>query len=685
MKPTVLQLTGLTLMSFGVVACEPSGSFDLDDGVAFEADADGAFRLTVDGVPTLASPGPLEVRRFDEEVEASLGMWRFTRGEATSVRFDELVSADDSDGRVEVELRSSGGEAGTLSVVREGDSVHFRFTTQARSDSLVLPVTCDPGGSFHGFGEQYNATEQTGEAFRLFVSEQGIGRGGENWFFEGDRHTSYFPMPWYLDARGFGVLLETDYRVETDLCAADADRAELEVVGDEVLEWRVFLGPSPKEVIRQLGDSIGRPTAPPDWAFQPWMCTQGGPDLVLERLAAIQAADIPVGALWVQDWTGARMNAGGGYGVQYQWKADETLYPDLAGFVDTLHQQDIRVLGYVNPFVDPLLDHWDEMEAQGLLPLDPETGEVATFFGPRGDMTTADLSNLATRDYIADFLTVAVRDIGLDGWMADFAEWLPIDAEIHDGDAAAVHNRYPELWQSITREVMEAERPDGDWLMYARSGWTGVHSQAQVHWVGDQEADWSETDGLPTVVPAMINLGLSGQPFATHDIAGFSGGPSTKELYMRWTELGAFSPFMRTHDGDDRENNHRWDADEETTAHFGRMARVHAAFAAERVEWAREAAETGAPIVRHLLLEFPDDREAWQIHDQYLLGPDLLVAPVVTEGATARTLYLPEGSWFHVWTGEAYQGPGWVDVDAPLGSPPVFSRGMERFDLRVVE
>jgi len=639
----------------------------------------------VDGEPTFVSAGPIEVRGFEEEVESNLGMWRFSRGPVGTTAFSEQRRVEHEGNEVRFDLETLDGREGLLTVRKESESVHFSFAPRVPRESIALPIACDAEGSFHGFGEQYNATEQTGEAFSLFVSEQGIGRDGDAWFFDGDRHTTYFPMPWYLDARGFGVLLETDYRVEADICASDMKRAELEVVGDDRLEWRVFLGPTPADVVRQLGDVVGRPTAPPDWSFSPWMCTQGGPDAVLARLEAMQEADIPVGALWVQDWTGQRENLGGGYGVQYRWLPDTELYPDLRGLVDTLHDQDIRVVGYVNPFVDPALEHWEEMAEQGMLPLDPVTGEVATFFGPRGDMTTADLTNPATREYIAGFLTEAVRDIGLDGWMADFAEWLPIDVDVYEGDAAAVHNRYPELWQSITREVMEAERPDGDWLMFARSGWTGVQSQAQVHWVGDQEADWSEADGLPTVVPAMLNLGLSGQPFATHDIAGFSGGPSTKELYMRWTELGAFSPFMRTHDGNDRENNHRWDADEETQAHFSRFARVHEVLADELSAVAVDAAQTGLPMVRHLLLEWPADRETWSVHDQFLLGADLLVAPVVTEGATTRNLYLPEGQWFHVWTGDAYDGPAWVEVAAELGAPPVFSREKDRADLRAIQ
>jgi alpha-glucosidase len=154
---------------------------------------------------------------------------------------------------------------------------------------------------------------------------------------------------------------------------------------------------------------------------------------------------------------------------------------------------------------------------------------------------------------------------------------------------------------------------------------------------------------------------------------------------MRWTELGAFTPFMRTHDGDDRENNHRWDSDADTTAHFSRMARVHAALAPDRIAWAEEAESSGLPLVRHLLLEFPEDQEAWTVHDQYMFGPELLVAPVVEQAATSRSVYFPEGKWFSVWDVRSFEGPGYHEVTAPIGTPPVFSRGQERTDLRSIQ
>ena len=682
-----------TLALLLLPACGRDGP--ADSGLAFDSPSwlslseDGRFALLdADGEETFAlAPGvAMEARSVEEELTASLGMWLWERQETTA---SGLVFLGASGGEDEVVLDydvAGGGSARlTLTPAPDSESVALHLVVEGVSaDALALPVACDPGGSFHGWGEQYNATEQTGEAFTLFVSEQGIGRE-EGTAFSGNEHTSYFPMPWYLDARGFGVLFETDYRTNVDLCASDAEVAWIEVMAGGELSWRVFEGPEPADVLRQLGDHVGRPKAPPSWAYGTWMCMQGGEEAVRAQVDLLEESDIPATVLWVQDWTGRRENPGGGYGVQYRWEADEDeLYPDIADFFAELKDRGYRVVGYVNPFVDRELQHWEELEAGGMLPLHPETGEVYTFFGPRGQMTTADLSNPDTQEYIKAHLRVAVDEVGLDGWMADFAEWLPIDADIHEGDARAFHNRYPEAWQRLTREVMDELRPDGDWLMFARSGWTGVHSVAMVHWAGDQEADWLHGDGLPTVVPALLNMGLSGQPFVTHDIAGFSGGPSTPELYWRWTELGAFTPYMRTHDGNERDENHRWDADEETTAHFRRMAGVHALLQPELEALAAEAEETGLPMVRHLMLEYPEDGVTWGISDQFLLGPELLVAPVVEEGATSREVYFPEGDWFNVWDGNKVTGPGWRTVDGPVGAPPVYARGADRSDLREV-
>jgi alpha-glucosidase len=365
------------------------------------------------------------------------------------------------------------------------------------------------------------------------------------------------------------------------------------------------------------------------------------------------------------------------------------------------HEAGYKFLIYVNPFIvnpdsvavedDParFAARFDSLDELGLLLNDQMGNTFIDFAVPNLPQNDAhpDFSNPATLEFISESLKEIVRTYDVDGWMVDFGEWVPVSSAPEDGsDPIARRNTFPIDWQRATREAMEDVR-GSDWVMFARSGFTDVQGVAQIHWVGDQQTNWGELDGLPTVVPAMLNLGLAGQPFVTHDIAGFAssrGGnePSTKELFQRWTELGAFTPVMRTHDGADKANNWRWNKDEGTISHFRKFTYVHCALMNDFMTLGAAAETTGAPILRHLMLVFPEDRQTWDISDQFMIGDTLLVAPVTEEGATSRPVYFPAGTWYNVWTGDSVEGGQRTTVDAPIGSPPVYSRDADRDDLR---
>jgi alpha-glucosidase len=690
------------LLAAGLASCSESSS-NSGGNVQIVAADDGTVEVVVGDriLFALAATGPI-ARNFTER-PVGIGAISFER---TAELPDALLvrSVANEGPRAAVEYASaSTARTATLTAVALSDEVsEFQLELVGpAADSIAVGIRCDELGTFHGFGEQYNATNQRGEAFELLVNEQGHGRDGSLGVSVGDEHTTYFPMPYYIDARGFGALFDTDRRVDVDLCASDEDIAWIEVISGAPVQWRVFHGPTGLDVIRQLGELVGRPTEPPAWAYNLWMASQGGTNNLLNEEVALRAADIPVAAFWVQDWSGIRGNPDGGSGVQYVWGPDESLYPGFDAMVFDLHEAGYRFLVYVNPFIvspdsvamedDParFTPRFDEMDDLGLL-LENQDGEtfieLAVPNFPQSD-AHPDFSNPETLDYISESLKEIVREYDVDGWMADFGEWVPINSVPQDGsDPIACRNTFPIDWQRATREAMEDVRGN-DWAMIARSGFTNVQGVAQIHWVGDQETNWGELDGLPTVVPAMLNLGLAGQPFVTHDIAGFAsprGGdqPSTKELFQRWTELGAFTPVMRTHDGADKVNNWRWNKDEGTTSHFRKFVYVHCALMNDFMMLGAEAETTGAPILRHLMLVFPEDRETWDISDQFMIGDSLLVAPVTEEGATSRSVYFPAGTWYNVWTGEPVTGGQRTTVDAVIGSPPVYSRGGDRDDLR---
>jgi alpha-glucosidase len=669
----------------------PPATHVLSDGTRVEVDGTGAVALfAADGRALAATSADAAVtaRTFDQTSTMTFGFFRFTRANEVVNAADHFLGSTLDGDTVRLRFEGDAGMTAELAIDVETPSVRtrLRWTIEGlEASSIALPFACDEAASFVGFGEQYDQTDQRGEAFPLWTQEQGIGRTGAG-PISGDEHTTYFPMPWWIDWRGFGVMVDTSARTLVDVCATDERVAWIEVEDGAPLEALVFHGPAPSDLVEQLGDVVGRPTLPPDWAFSPWIGMQGGRDVVMDEVLALEAADVPFSAIWVQDWIGGRHVTATIYDLTYRWVPDLTLYPDLAGMITDLHTtHDVRFLAYANTFVIQDLDHYAEMEAMGLLPTRASGGTYTFSAALSGTGTLADLTNPATRTYIQGFLRTLVTDYGIDGWMADFGEWLPTDAILHEGDARLVHNLYPAMWHETSRAVFDELRPDGDWVVFTRSGWLRDHAVAQVVWLGDQEANFGATDGLPTVVPAMLNLGLSGIPFVTHDIAGYSGGPSDAELYARWTELGAFTPIFRTHEGLMASVNWSWDHDAETTAHFRRFARIHEALAPHIRELAAEAAVTSMPIVRHLAFVFPDDVASRAISDEYLLGDDLLVAPVTTAGATSRSVYFPPGAWFDVWTGTRVDGPTTTTIDAPIGSPPVFSRDVDRTDLRAIE
>ena len=544
------------------------------------------------------------------------------------------------------------------------------------ADGLRLYFRLNNGDRFWGFGEQYNYVDMRGQALDVWVSEQGLGRREHPLFPPfGSYTTTYFPMPYFMDPeQGKGFLLTGHEYSRFDLGNSDEEMWHFEVWNGEQTEFLVFPGPQPKDVISQLTAEVGRPERiPPDWAFSgPWIAAQGGTEAVRERLEIAQENDIPLTALWVQDWLGQRDFGFRNFGVKYHWSLDEGLYPDLPEFIEEAADEGVRFLGYFNPFVVKRYEHFAEMDEDGML-IEKANGLPYMFLISTFTGTLVDVSDEAAVDYFQDYARLAT-DMGQKGWMCDFGEWLPFDAVIDAGDAPDYHNIYPENWHRINREVLEEAYPDGDWVMFTRSGYTYDHKVAQIVWAGDQETNWSREDGLPTVVTAGLTIGLGGIPFFTHDIGGFSGGPRSKELFMRWTELGAFTPVMRTHDGLKKLENHHFDSDQETLDHFAFFSKLHKALLPVWLELADEAVEDGLPIIRHTALVDPGWEKSYGAHEQWMLGDDILVVPVVEQGAEMVTVRFPEGTWRHIATGETYEGRTLAQVKTPLYFPAAFVR-----------
>jgi alpha-glucosidase len=729
-KPAARPRAALTALACGALAalgavCSGSPEDALLRGVpAFEARAHelGSFRAGFEGsrwsdarlvVRHVASPGRtlLETPPGRAFVAGARGRER-VRGSHGSFSLSDATLLRCGDQTVESVAQARGALEIAGSLACPDAPARFRVRLEALDDAQLrlevrlddprldrtrLVLASDPGERFFGFGEQFGAFDLKGRLVPILVSEQGIGRGRQplTWLADlvagagGAWHSSYAPVPHLLTTRLRSLALENTEYSAFDL--RDPERAEIEVFAPS-LRARVFHGTTPLELVEAYTRHAGRMRALPDWALRGVIVgIQGGSQRVRAALQQLRAQQTPLGALWIQDWVGRR-DTSFGQQLWWNWEVDRTLYPDWEELVDVLSEQDVRLLLYVNPFlVDPAgkpglrRNLFAEARDRGYLVRRPD-GEPAAV--PITDFSAAlvDLTNPEARAWLAGVMRDEMLARGASGWMADFGEALPWDAVLASGEpAASAHNRWPVEWARLNREVIEAAGRGSDALFFTRAGFTRSPAFSTLFWEGDQLVSWDAHDGIKSAVVGLLSGGLSGFALNHSDIGGYTTIDRplvrvrrSRELLWRWTELGAFQVVFRNHEGSLPRANHQWNDDIETLRHFTRFAKVWAAWGFYREELVREAARTGAPVVRHPFLHHPAEPATWELaHEEFLVGSELLVAPVLDPGRDEVTVWFPPGRWVHVWSARAHGRDGAATretVAAPLGSPAVFHR-----------
>ncbi|MFD0204430.1 MULTISPECIES: alpha-glucosidase [Saccharothrix] len=611
----------------------------------------------------------------DQSVVAMSADFTVTRVEAAG---NEVVVT----GVVVVRTRSLHGAVRLRAVDAERLAVEVDFPG---ADAVVLRFDRS-GEGVRGLGVQCAPFDHSGRFVPVVTREQGIGRGGQplTWLAEatqgagGDRFAAYAPVPFALVGQGRAIGSET-----TDYTTWDArDDARLDVTAwSERVEVTVYSGTGAAEVVSARTGDTGRPPVPPRWALEGAIVgLQGGSAEVRRKLGVVRAAGAPVSAVWLQDWVGQRTTSFGER-LWWTWEVDRDRYPDWDDLVAELADEGVRVLTYVNPFLvtgkpGVRRDLYAEAERLGHLVRHPDGG--AYLLG-QGEFTAAlvDLSDPGAREWFTDVIARQVAGAGASGWMADFGEGLPFDAVIAGGDAAAWHNRWPDLWARVNRDARErAGVPDA--VVFHRSAGPLSPGLAPMLWAGDQTTTFDGHDGLRSALHGMLAAGASGFPLIHSDTGGYTGldrpvvGVSrSPELLARWAELSAWGAVLRTHEGNRPAESAQVHQVEHAAA-FAAQARVFAALVDYRIAAVEHACTTGVPVLRHgFLLDMPTT------DDQYFFGESFLVAPVLDEGATTVRALLPPGRWVHLWTGEEHGDPAAaveVTVPAPLGRPGVFHR-----------
>ncbi|WP_145508283.1 alpha-glucosidase [Yersinia alsatica] len=551
------------------------------------------------------------------------------------------------------------------------------------NNRMWLRLAAQEEDHIYGCGEQFSYFDLRGKPFPLWSSEQGVGRNKQSyvtWQADckenagGDYYWTFFPQPTFVSSQKYYCHIDNSCYMNFDFSASDYH--ELAIWQDSAV-LRFECADSYIGLLEKLTALLGRQPELPDWVYDGVILgIQGGTDVCQQKLDVMREHGVKVSGIWAQDWEGRRITSFGKR-LMWNWRWDSELYPELDTRIPQWKKEGVRFLGYINPYVAIEKELYAEAAEKGYLTKDYSGNDYQVEFG-EFYAGVVDLTKPAAYDWYKEVIKKNLIEFGLDGWMADFGEYLPTDTLLDNGvDAEIMHNAWPALWAKCNYDALAETGKLGEILFFMRAGYTGSQKYSVMMWAGDQNVDWSLDDGLASVIPAALSLAMTGHGLHHSDIGGYTtlfDMKRSKELLMRWCEFCAFTPLMRTHEGNRPDDNWQFDHDVETIRQFARMTHIFAALKPYIKQAVALNSQSGLPVMRPLFLHYEDDAHTYNLKYQYLFGRDLLVAPVYEEGRSDWTLYLPQDSWVNLWTGEQHCGGAEVTVAAPMGQPPVFYR-----------
>ncbi len=492
----------------------------------------------------------------------------------------------------------------------------------------------------------------------------------------------YQSIPFLLALRNgesYGIFFDNTYRSEFDLGKAFRDQYSFGAEDGE-LNYYFFYGPHPKKVLERYTELVGRMPLPPRWALGYQQCrwSYEPESRVREIVNNFRLRNIPLDVIWLD--------------IDYMdgfrcFTVDKLKFPNFRRMIADFANVGVKTVAMIDPGIKKEPGYWvyDEGVAGDHFIKMPDGSHYTGNVWP-GPCVFPDFTRAETRRWWGGLYKDLI-EAGVKGFWNDMNEpavfestdWrvdrtMALDAIHHDRGHRTTHrkshNVYGMLMVRATFDGVKRWRPDERPFVLSRANYAGGHRYAAA-WTGDNTSNWEHQH---LWIPMTLNFGLSGQPFAGPDIGGFSGSP-TPELFTRFLQSGVFSPLCRTHTEKGSNDQEPWSYGPEYEAinrqyiewRYRLMPYIYSVF--------EEAARTGLPVMRPLFLEYPQDRRTYRLDTQFLLGPDLLVAPVLVEKAVNRQVYLPEGEWFNFWTGEKVVGPKEIMVEAPLNILPLFVRG----------
>ncbi|MFC8537709.1 alpha-xylosidase [Streptomyces sp. NPDC057249] len=523
-------------------------------------------------------------------------------------------------------------------------------TTPDGAHHMIAQLALDVGENVYGLGERFTPYVKNGQSVDIWQADGGT-----------SSELAYKNIPFYLSSRGYGVFVNHPGKVSFEVGSESVGQVQFSVE-DQSLEYYIVAGPTPKEVLARYTALTGRPALPPAWSFGLWLttsfCTAYDEETVTSFVDGMAERDIPLSVFhfdcfWMRE---------------YQWSDflwDPDVFPDPEGMLARLKERGLRISMWINPYIAQKSALFAEGAELGHLVRRPN-GDVWQWDLWQPGMALVDFTSPAAREWYTGKLRLLL-DQGVDCFKTDFGERVPTDVVWHDGsDPERMHNYYAQVYNQTVFELLEKERGHGEAVLFARSATAGGQ-QFPVHWGGDCFASFT---AMAESLRGGLSLSLSGFGFWSHDIGGFEGTPDPA-VFKRWLAFGLLSSHSRLHGN----VSYRvpWEFGEEAVEVARKFTLLKHRLMPYLYGAAATAHRTGVPVMRPMLLEFPDDPATRTLDRQYMLGPDLLVAPVFTENGQVE-YYVPEGTWTHLLTGETVTGPVWRHETHGFDSLPVLVR-----------
>ncbi len=609
-----------------------------------ERDAAGGCPLVQEdweSVPFMLSEGAdhLHLASASVQLDVARDPWRISLLDAAG----DIVCREASE---RVPDRSAGGD-GAPAVADLG------FLRGRGGERVMVRETFElvPGEDLYGLGEQFDRINRVGQRFELWATDA----------YGTSRRASYKNVPFLWSTRGYGLFVNTSFRVAFDLGTVSLLTHSFTHEGPQ-LDMFLLYGPGPTAILGRYCELTCYAPPPPRWSFGLWMsphdCQDGAE---VERVAEeLSDRDIPCDVLHLDSrWMGQSSNW-----CDLQW--DGARFPDPEGMIQELRERGLRLCLWECPYVAESASVFEQGRERGYFVKD-ERGEPymmivwAEIVPP---VAIVDFTNPDAVDWWQS-LHRPLLEQGVSVFRTDLGERAPEDGIYHSGmTGREAHNLYPMLYNDAVFDVTRAVRGQG--LVWARSGWA-CSQRTPTCSAGQPLADFPH---MANQLRAMLSIGMSGIPFYGHDIGGFAG-PSDPELYVRWAQWGMFSSHVRCHGSTTREP---WAFGERAEAIFRRYAKLRYRLLPYIYSTAVHATQTGQPVARALVLKYNRDPNVRHLDSEYLFGDSFLVAPVLERGARRRMVYLPAGQWVDYWSREVYQGPTWLNYPAPLEILPLFVR-----------